>query len=93
VRETVGIPGTGISYTSVKSLHASDESASSSHVLPAPTPSATLLQDESGWVVAGRIAWKVLYWASIGIFVVAGTVLIALLAVMLSGDGKRRRRY
>jgi hypothetical protein len=50
------------------------------------------LQQESGWVTAGRVAGKVLYWASVGILIAAGTVLIAFLALTFSGaSGKRRR--
>lgn len=87
VRQTVGIPGTGISYTDVQSMQ-----ASSSHTELAPletAPAAISSETESGWVTAGKIAWKVAYWLTIGIFVAFAAMLVALLAG--STNGKRRR--
>lgn len=92
VRETVGIPGTGISYTSVTPT-TSRNSSDVTSVVPAepPTPLAKAAS-ESGWATAGRVTGKVLYWASIGIIIAAGTVLIALLALMFAGGSGKRRR-
>lgn len=93
VRETVGIPGTGISYTSMTPTNSSHASRSSDLVPMEPSGQLSApLQQESGWVTAGRVAGKVLYWASVGILIAAGTVLIAFLALTFSGaSGKRRR--
>lgn len=92
VRETVGIPGTGISYTSVTPTSSHHSSAGTSVV---PVESAAQLPaepTESGWVTAGRITGKALYWASVGIIIAAGTVLVAFLALMLSGESGKRHR-
>lgn len=82
IRQTVGIPGTGISYTETKRL------AEPSHAaLPVPvTPS----QPVSGWVVAGRVTVKMLYWLTIGVLVVFGAVILAALA---SGSKSKRSRW
>ena len=89
VRETVGIPGTGISYTSSSPLSAS---SSTDHALvPAPQSSVVTTEPESGWMTAARWGGKGLYWLTIGLIVAAGALLIAFLAIIFSSDGKRRR--
>ena len=82
MRETVGIPGTGISYTETRSLSAPSEAV---HLIEVPQAQA-----ESGWVVAGRAMVKVLYWLTIGVIVLFGAVLIGVLA---SGSKSKRNRW
>lgn len=89
VRQTVGIPGTGISYTSSTPI---SESSSEHAVVPIePTPLVPV-KAESGWVTAGRVGGKALYWLTIGVFIAAGAILIAFLSIIFSGGSKRRRR-
>ena len=82
VRQTVGIPGTGISYTESTSLSPPQQQQAPSQ-LPVVQPA------QSGWVVAGQIAVKVLYWLTIGVIVVVAGVLLGL----LSGSSSKRKRW
>lgn len=89
IRETVGIPGTGISYTTTSSLSSphTDEEQS----LPVPVAAPEVPSEvESGWVIAGRIAGKVLYWVTIGLIVAVGAAVAFMLAIVFS-SGKRHR--
>ena len=88
VRETVGVAGTGISYTTVH--RTGEPHAQLNEQLPA-LPSG--VQEESGWVTFGRIVWKIIYWATIGIFALAIGLVVALLAAGASSSSHRRRRF
>jgi len=88
VRETVGIPGTGVSYTNVH--HADEPNASAHQQLPGALAAA---EQESGWVTFGRILWKIVYWVTIGIFALAIGLVVAALAAGSSSSGHRRRRF
>ena len=88
VRETVGIPGTGISYTSTSAL---GSPTSTEHaVVPAEHTEVVSAEPESGWMTAARIGGQALYWLTIGLFVAAGVVVVAFLALIFSGNSKRR---
>jgi hypothetical protein len=90
IRQTVGIPGTGISYTSSTPI---ESSISNSHSVTVPQPAAlAATQNESGWVTAGRTSGKVLYWLTIGVFIAVGVVAVAFLAALLSGGSSSKRR-
>ena len=87
VRETVGVPGTGISYTTTTPTHAVID-----HETQQAEPAAVAMAaPESGWMTAGRITVKVLYWLSIGILIAAGTLLVAFLAIAFGGGSGKRR--
>jgi hypothetical protein len=88
IRETVGVPGTGISYTTTTPTHALID-----HETQRVEPRSDATEPESGWVTAGRIAWKAIYWLTIGVFIAAGVLLVALLAIVLSGGSSKRKRY
>jgi len=87
VRQTVGIPGTGISYTETTPMHSSSEHAPHEHVSIADAAT------ESGWVVAGRALWKVVYGVTIGLAVVAVGLVLGFLSIALGGGKSRRKRY
>ena len=86
VRQTLGIPGTGISYTETTSTGSKSGHGAQQEYANVEAP------PESGWVVAGRLLWKVIYGVTIGLFAITVGVLLGFLVLAFGGGKSRRRR-